>query len=242
MIIQILSNLFDEGYLEKNVDPLTSPFFSGSNVAFRRKIFKDIGPYDVNCATGEDQDMCIRIANSKWELYFQSKAIVGHKCRKTIKTFIKQWYKYGLHHPYIFKKHNPKSLVVYRRKKKIKKGILYQRAIYKNGFALPVVIFVSPFLAMNVFLFLTILGGLLSLKILYLISGLTTLGVGIYYFKSDIKIKHLWQTARSIFLRYAANLVLLIGGLWGGVKLKMIYISPTLDYKTGDSKEETWHS
>lgn len=231
-----MSNLFDEGYLEKNQDSLISLFFSGSNVAFRRDVFKDIGLYDVNCATGEDQDICIRIANSAWELYFQPKAIVGHKCRKAIKAFIKQWYKYGFHHPYIFKKHNSKSLVVYRRKKKIKRGILYERSIYKKGFPLYILIFVSPFLMMNIFLLLTILSLLFHLNIPSFILGLITLGVGICYFKPDIEIKHLWRSTKFIFLRYAANLALLIGGLLGGVKLKMIYISGTLDYKTQDSK------
>jgi len=236
MIIQILSNLFDEGYLEKNVDLLISPFFSGSNVAFRREIFKDIGLYDVNCATGEDQDMCIRIANSKWELYFQPKAIIGHKCRKTIKAFIKQWYNYGLHHPYILKKHNLKSLVVYLRKKKMKRGILYKRSIYKKRFPLYVVIFVSPFLVMNLFLLLTILSALLGFNIPAIILGLVTLGVGIYYFKPDIKTKCLWRTIEFIFLIYKVNLALLIGGFLGGAKLKMIYINASLDYTMRDSK------
>jgi hypothetical protein len=47
----------------------------------------------------------------------------------------------------------------------------------------------------------------------------------------DIEIKHLFRTIRFILLRYMANLALLIGGLLGGAKLKVLYISGTLDYK-----------
>ena len=236
MIIQTLSNLFDEGYVEKKADSFTSPFFSGANVAFRRDVFRDIGVYDVNCATGEDQDICVRITTSKWELYFQPKAAVGHKCRKNIKAFIKQWYRYGLHHPYIFKKYNPGCLVIYRKIKGVTNGNLYKRSIYKKRFPVYVVIFLSQFLIVNIFLLLIILGGLLGLTIFALVCALITLGTAIYYFKPDIRIRHPWQTITSIFLRYAANLALLVGGFKGGARLKMMYISPTLDYKTRDFK------
>jgi cellulose synthase/poly-beta-1,6-N-acetylglucosamine synthase-like glycosyltransferase len=231
VIIQVLANLCDEGYLEKEENSLVSLFFSGSNVAFRREVFQQIGFYDTNCATGEDQDISIRINNTEWELYFQPRAIVGHKCRKSAKAFIKQWYRYGLHHPYIFKKFNPKSLAVYRRKRGIKEGVLYRRVLYAKRFPLHALIFISPFLIMNLFLLLTILTLSLGLFTPSIILGSITFVLGIYYFMPDIEIKHLFRTIRFILLRYMANLALLIGGLLGGAKLKMIYISGTLDYK-----------
>jgi cellulose synthase/poly-beta-1,6-N-acetylglucosamine synthase-like glycosyltransferase len=231
MIIQVLANLCDEGYLEKEENSLTSPFFSGSNVAFRRELFQEIGLYDTNCRTGEDQDISIRINKTEWELYFQPKAIVGHKCRKSVKTFIRQWYRYGLHHPYIFKKHDSKSLTLYRRKGESKKGALYRRIVHMKGTPLHALIFISPFLMMNLFLFLTILSILLGFNIPSIVLGSITLILGIYYFMPDIEVRHLLRTTKFIFLRYMANLALLMGGLWGGLKLKMIYISGTLDYK-----------
>ncbi len=112
MIIQILSNLFEEGYLQKY--SLLSPFFAGANVAFRTQALSQAGLYDVNCHSGEDQDMCLRIAKAGWELYFEPKAIVRHKNAMTLRTFVRKWFDYGFHHPYIFKKHSPKSLKIYR--------------------------------------------------------------------------------------------------------------------------------
>jgi len=236
MVILILTGFFEEGYLEKNQDSLIPIFFSGSNVAFRRKVFEDVGLYDENCMIGEDQDICTRIVNSAWELYFQPKAVVGHKSRKTIKAFLKQWYRYGLHHPYIFKKHNPKSLMVYLKKKKAKREILYERTIYRKPFPLFILIFITPFLIMNIFLLLSILSVLLGFNILSLILGLITLGIGIYYFIPDISIKHPWRTVKFIFLRYLVNLALLVGGFLGGAKSKMIYIGATFDYKKRGSQ------
>jgi len=53
MIIQILSNLIDEGYLKRERYSLISPFFAGANVAFRREALKQVGAYDENCNSGE---------------------------------------------------------------------------------------------------------------------------------------------------------------------------------------------
>ena len=43
MIIQILSNLFEEGYLPRESYTSLSPFFAGANVAFRKKALEQIG-------------------------------------------------------------------------------------------------------------------------------------------------------------------------------------------------------
>lgn len=235
MIIQTLSNLCDEGYLDKKERSLISPFFSGSNVAFRRSVFEHIGVYDESCASGEDQDISIRAADSQWELYFQPKARVGHKCRQTVKAFIKQWYRYGLHHPYIFKKHSSKSLTLYIRKKKVRKGILYKRTLHKKGFPLHAVIFVGPFLTMNLFLALTVLTIFLGLGTPPIVLGAITFVLGIVYFAPDVEIKSPLRSVKFVFLRYAANLALLTGGFLGGAKLKMLYIGGTLDYRTQGS-------
>ena len=106
MIIQILSNLFEEGYLKREKYSLISPFFAGANVAFRRQALDQVGFYDENCNSGEDQDICFRIAKGGWDLYFEPKAVVRHKNRMVLRAFIHQWFNYGFHHPYLFKKHD----------------------------------------------------------------------------------------------------------------------------------------
>ena len=46
MIIQILGELKEEGYLAKGRHPTVAPFFAGANVAMRRRALEEIGGYD----------------------------------------------------------------------------------------------------------------------------------------------------------------------------------------------------
>ncbi len=226
MIIQILSNLFEEGYLKAEEYNLLCPFFSGDNVAFRRQALSQAGPYDGNCYSGEDQDMCLRIASAGWDLYFEPKAIIRHKNEMTLRQFIRKWFNYGFHHPYIFKKHGSKGLQIYRTSKQNKKGSNY-RCLFDKRFPFHILIFLTPFLTMHVFLTLTILLVLIGLYIPAIIGGLITLTIISFYFKSDVNIRNVLQTGVFIFLRYAANLALLLGGFLGGAKLGMLYVSAT---------------
>ena len=84
---------------------------------------------------------------------------------------------------------------------------------------------------MNVFLLLTILALLLGLYTPIIVLGAITFILGVYYFTPDMELKHPLRTVRFIFLRYMANFALFTGGLLGGLKLGMLYISATLDYK-----------
>ena len=79
MIIQILSKVINKGYLDRNKYDITSPFFAGANVAFRKCALSEAGFYDNNCKSGEDQDICFRIAQKGFELYFEPRAVVFHK-------------------------------------------------------------------------------------------------------------------------------------------------------------------
>lgn len=232
MIIQILSNLIDEGYLNKEKS-LVSPFFGGANVAFRRKVFEQIGLYDENCAACEDQDITLRAANTGWELYFEPRAVVGHKYRHSIKGFIRQWYRYGLHLPYIFKKHSSKSFTIYVKTRGFKKRILYQAVLHNEGSPILTVIFLNLFLVMNLLLAITIFFALvIGSGAPSIILAVITFVMAIFYFWSDLELKHPSRTIKLIFLRYMANLALFIGGLRGGARSRMIQINPTLDYKT----------
>lgn len=231
MIIQILSNLCDEGYLEKGAYSFTSPFFSGANVAFRREVFGQVGLYDESCATGEDHDICLRTVSAGWDLYFQPKALVRHKNKGTVRGFVRRWFNYGFNHPYIFNKHTSRGLQIYRINRGSSKGDLYRCIFHKRHFPLHVAIFATSFLAMHISLLLTIVTALLGFNIVAWILGSITVLTGIHYFKSDVDGKHPLHSIIFAGLRYAANLALLLGGSLGASRLKMIYISGTLDYK-----------
>ncbi len=230
MIIQILSNLFDEGYLQREFYTALSPFFAGTNVAFRSQALSQVGSYDANCYSGEDQDMCLRIARAGWELYYEPKATVKHKNTMSPRAFVRKWFDYGFHHPYIFKKHSSKGMKIYRICKGGRAESIY-RCLISMSFPFNTHIFLTPFLIMHCFLALAILSAIIGLYIPAIIGGVITMGIATFYFKPNLNRINILQSMVFIFLRYAANLALLLGGLLGGAKLGMLYISASLDYR-----------
>jgi len=229
MIIQILSNLFDEGYLQRESYTALSPFFAGTNVAFRSQALSQVGPYDANCYSGEDQDMCLRIARAGWELYFEPKATVRHKNKMTPRAFVRKWFDYGFHHPYIFKKHSSKGMKIYRTSTRRGAESIY-RCLISTRFPFNIHIFLTRFLTMHIFLALAIVFAIIGLYIPAIIGGVITLAIAAFYFKSDLSVKNMLQSITFVFLRYAVNLALLLGGFLGGAKLRTLYISATFDY------------
>ena len=99
-------------------------------------------------------------------------------------------------------------------------------------FPLNIHIFLTPFLTMHILLALTIVLAVIGLSIPAIIVGLLTMAVAALYFKPDMNRKNILQSIKFIFLRYAANLALLLGGFLGGAKSGMLYISATFDYTT----------
>ena len=229
MIIQILSNLFEEGYLKRESYTALSPFFTGANVAFRSQALSRVGSYDSTCYSGEDQDICLRVANAGWELYFEPKAIVRHKNKMTMRAFVRRWFDYGFHHPHIFKKHGPKGLKIYHTGKRSEEGSIY-KCLLGIRFPFNTLIFLTPFLIMHILAVISILFAIIGLHLPAIIGGVFTLGIAASYFKRDVDRKYILKTSVFIFLRYAANLALLLGGFLGGARLGMLYISATFDF------------
>jgi len=230
MIIQILSNMIDEGYLKREQYSLLSPFFAGANVAFRREALQQAGEYDENCNSGEDQDICFRLASAGWELYFEPKAVVSHKNRLTLRAFVRQWYNYGFHHPYLFFKHNYRGLRIYRTSGSSTKVVLYSK-LFGMKFPFPAMIFLTPFLTMHFLLLIAVIFAAVGLNIPAIVLGVLTIALAAFYFRFDLDWRKPWRTLVFIPLRYMANLALIGGGFLGGAKLKMLYIGATFDYK-----------
>jgi len=230
VIIQVLCNLFEEGYQRWERDSSISPFFAGANVAFRRQALDQIGTYDENCASGEDQDMWLRIIEARWEAYFEPKAAVRHKNRLTVRSLIRQWFRYGYHHPYVIRKHGSRAVRVYRRSRTKGKGAIYD-CLLTARFPFDATVFLTTFLSMHAFFALAVLFAALAFEIPAIVTGVLALVLVVRYFRSDVDMRDPLQTVSFVFLRYIANLALLLGGLLGGIRLGMLYVSPTFDYK-----------
>jgi cellulose synthase/poly-beta-1,6-N-acetylglucosamine synthase-like glycosyltransferase len=95
MLIPILNDYYDQGYLPRPEAPALSPFFPNCNLAVRRSALDQAGGYDQAMTAGEDADLCRRVAAAGWELFYQPKAIVKHEPRPDVLGVLRQWWNYG---------------------------------------------------------------------------------------------------------------------------------------------------
>jgi GT2 family glycosyltransferase len=228
MIIQILSELKEEGYLARGRHPTVAPFFAGANVAMRRRALEDIGGYDPQCVTGEDCDICARLSAADWELYLRRDALVFHKNPNTVKRLLQQWYGYGRYHPYVFAKHNEPAVEIYARLGRPVAEERYQCLFYRpSSWAL--VIFLTNFLLLHLALLGTAFSWLAGWPLLGWAGLATTVMLALSYAWPDLKHFGLAPGAAFAGLRYLADLALFIGALVGGLHQKMLYLSATVD-------------
>ena len=86
-----------------------SPWFGTSNVAFRRKVFNQIGPFDPQFPTGGDIDYSWRIFQSgNFKLVYRPKAVVFHRHRLTTWDLFKQYRAYGCGQATLWRKYRGK--------------------------------------------------------------------------------------------------------------------------------------
>ena len=228
MIIQILGELKEEGYLAKGRHPTVAPFFAGANVAMRRRALEEIGGYDPACVTGEDCDICARLSAADWELYMRRDAVVFHKNPATLKRLLKQWYGYGRYHPYVFAKHNDRALEVYARLGRPVAGERYLCLYYKRS-PWAVVLFLTNFLALHLALLGTVSAWLLGWSLLGWAGTGVTAGLALCYAWPDLKHWGLPLGPAFAGLRYLADLALFTGAFVGGLCQKMLYMSAPVD-------------
>ena len=211
-------------YLAKTGSSFTQVMFPTVNMAIRRVVVSEVGMFDTYCKTGEDVDLGIRVSKTRWNLYFEPKAIVMHKPRQTFISLIKQHYLRGKYHPYIFKKNNQKGLDVF---------------IWKNGWRslkinniLGIPLPFHAAIVISVFHLFHLSVALLIFSLIFKIYLLSLISIaGIFFFGSryclpNFNPNYFMEWIRSFILRYIINWAYLIGAFWGGLKIGMIYVGP----------------
>lgn len=230
----LLTKGYGKGYLHKNDSVILHPVFPTANLAIRRKTIDEVGLFDTVCTTsGEDVDLCIRTARTKWELFFEPRAIVLHKHRTTFRGMIKQWYNYGREHPHIFKKHTPNCMEIYYCDRKNEVGWTAVRLYKVFGLSFPtrILIFITFFYVFNTFLFLL----LIAIAVKSLLLGIVSLSgwlSGWLYFSWQNRFRNLVakNNARRLvytLIRYVLNWAYVLGAFFAGLKIGMLYFDLT---------------
>jgi cellulose synthase/poly-beta-1,6-N-acetylglucosamine synthase-like glycosyltransferase len=228
MIIQILSELKEEGYLSKGRHPTVAPFFACANVAFRRHALQEIDGFDPKCITGEDCDICARLSAGEWELYTRREAIVSHRNPSSLRHLFRNWYGYGRYHPYVFAKHNERAVEIYMRLLQPLDGERYICLFYKRS-RLPVVLFLTKFLMLHMALLATGAAWLLGLTAAGSVGLILTTILAVSYAWPDLGRSGLLLGSAFTVIRYVADMALFIGAFIGGLRQKMFYFSATVD-------------
>ncbi len=228
MIIQVLANLRDEGYLERGRHPTVAPFFAGANVAFRREALDQVGGFDPACETGEDCDICARIALADWDMYLHPGATVSHGNPSKLSQLVRQWFRYGLYHPYVFAKHNESALEFYVRLGRTAGGQRHGCLFYRR-LPVGVVVFVTTFLLLHLCLLLTLVAGVLGCAPAAWAAGGAAAVLAALYAWPDVSRHGLLRGAAFTLIRYAADMALFVGALIGGLRQRMLYLSATID-------------
>ena len=235
--ILCLSKGYDSGYLPKSDYPMVQPFFPTANIAIRKTALKEIGLFDEACKTsGEDVELCIRMAKTKWELFFEPRAVVRHKHRTTLFSLLKQWYGYGAYHVHIFKKHAPGCLQIHYRDDKKPIGWSSLRITRVLGLPFPahVLIFITPFHIFNLFLIVAFFAVISKSYTLLLVASIGWIA-GWLRFSEKSFFQHLTfkRNPRSIaysMLRYLLNWTYVLGAFIAGLKAGVLYVEVTREH------------
>lgn len=233
MIIDITKSGYQKGYLPKTGVGVFHPFFATANAAFRKQALQQSGGFDPHCATGEDIDLCIRVANAGYEMWFEPSARITHFHRYSLKGLLKQWFHYGFGHAYLFKKHSPRRrLQCYRYDLSDRNDSPFGiRRILDMPFPLYGMIFLSSFHLMHAALLAAIILLLCGFPVAAMVGFIVALAAAGYYFAIRFDFKTPGKSLLFSAIRYIADSAYVLGGFLGGIRQKMIYLEATRSRK-----------
>ncbi|HNW43238.1 MAG TPA: glycosyltransferase family 2 protein [Elusimicrobiales bacterium] len=229
MITNILNARgYERGLLKKSASSVIQPVFATANLAIRRAALAEIGNFDERCRTGEDVDLCIRLSRTRWELFFEPRAVINHKHRTTLAGLLKQWYHYGRHHPYIFKKHSAKAVEIYYPSATDSgwASLTFSRVL---GCPVPLhtVLFLTPFHVVNFIYFG--LAVALGFRLYWLAGAAAALRLFLWVYWREMAHARTPRRAGYSLIRYLLNWTYVAGAFFGGLPIGVLYLEATRD-------------
>jgi mycofactocin glycosyltransferase len=80
---------------QTNTKAQLGPFAKTANAAFRRCAFEAVGGFQTNLVSGEDVDLCYRLAHAGWRLEFRDEPVVEHIGRENVLALLRQQLTHG---------------------------------------------------------------------------------------------------------------------------------------------------
>ncbi len=235
MIIDITKCGYQRGYLPRQGIGAFHAFFPTANAAFRRQALQTVGGFDSRCATGEDIDLCIRIAQADYELWFEPTARVTHFHRYTLRGLARQWFQYGYGHAYLFRKHGAKHRVeLYRYDRSETDGGPFGIArVLSIPFPIPGMIFLSSYHALHLGVIAALVAFGAGAHVVGWIALAAALLFAARYFGPRFNTGSPRRSLALAGIRYLADSAYVVGGVMGGITQRMIFLEATFRTRRG---------
>jgi len=227
MMIPILTDYYEPGYLPAADSQTIPPYLPNASLAVRRKLVETLGGYDKACRAGEDADLCARAARAGWAQYFEPKARVSHEPRNSLRGLIRQWIWYGSGGSRFFIKQQKRPVEIYLNLSLVPRMYRYKLLFSCRWFPVPVMLFVSPFLLLH----LIALAGLLTLLTGFHEAGFVLLllcaAISIFlYYRSSLKRLSGKELMLYVGITYLINWTCIISSFRAGLKKRRILVYP----------------
>jgi hypothetical protein len=229
MIIDITKCGYRRGYLPRGGVGVFHAFFPTANAAFRRDALRAAGGFDPRCATGEDIDLCIRVARADYELWFEPAARVTHFHRYTLRGLARQWFHYGYGHAYLFRKYGPRRrLEVFRYDRSETNANPFGIArVMSLPFPIAGMVFLSAYHALHLCLAIALLGFAAGSTVAGWAGLAGALVFAARYFGPRFDRTRFRRSLGLAGIRYLADSAYVLGGLLGGLGQGMLFLEAT---------------
>jgi len=225
MIIYLIDRkIYTFRYLPKIYYKSISFFFSGGNVAYRKKSL-DGEFFDNNFLVGEDVDIGIRLGK-KGELFSNPRARVVHTGRIALKKILKQWYLTAIYQAKILKKYVFGGIEIFINTLWEEKEHYFE-CVYQRKSGWTIVIFLTPFLFLNIFIWLAVIANILKFQAMYYCFLCFFAISCLAYFRKDFTLKKVpfGYLLAFMFIRLCINFLLLYVSFFVGIRHKALYIN-----------------
>lgn len=229
MIIDITKCGYRRGYLPRGGVGVFHAFFPTANAAFRRDALRAAGGFDPRCATGEDIDLCIRVARADYELWFEPAARVTHFHRYTLLGLARQWFHYGYGHAYLFRKYGPRwrlDFFRYDRSEESANPFGITRVL-SLPFPVAGIVFLSAYHALHLCLAIALLGWAAGATGAAWAGLAGALLFAARYFSPRFDPTRPRRSLGLAGIRYLADSAYVLGGLLGGLGQGMLFLEAT---------------
>jgi hypothetical protein len=225
MIIYLIDRkIYTFRYLPKIYYKSISFFFAGGNVAYRKKALNE-DFFDNNLLVGEDVDIGIRLSRSG-EMFSNPRAKVIHTGRIALGKILRQWFLTAIYQVKILKKYVSGGIEVFINTLWEDKEHYFE-CVYQRKSKWTIIIFLTPFFFVNVFLWVTLITGALKLPHLYYCSlGLLIISCLLYLRKDFIfKVMPVKYLIVFAFIRLCINSLLLYVSFFIGIRYRILYVN-----------------